>query len=132
MLTEQVLAELKTFGSLERGNSQSHIIATNTVQGMIERGQKLYSFNRDRSGIEITVFVGWIENLNGHKTAVLSKDDSTHPSDLFVSSYVTRDILLSTRGTYDSECFFIEEDTAKRKLKRYIKKQLEKQLENLS
>lgn len=63
---------------------------------------------------------------------VLNRSEKEHSNNMFVSAYVARDIALSTRGTYDTECFFVDEKVARAKLKKYIKAKTERLLEELT
>jgi len=99
---------------------------------MIKKGQVLYRFNRGNSGLDTYTFVSWFDTLSdGSISGVLSRGTGTHHNDLFVHSYIVRDILLSLTEEYDSECFFIEEKLAKGKLKVYLRKRLESNLKDL-
>ena len=98
----------------------------------MERGQKVYRFNRNNDGLEVLVFNCFIENLSGGFTAVISKGENTHPSNLFISTYFCRDLCFGFGGDYPSESYYLCEDQAKRKLKTYLKRKLEKSIESLN
>lgn len=132
MLTHNMLIELKNYSQLERGNNHCREITNALVKAQLKKGQKLYRFNRNESDLDVFVFVSWFETLKeGNMSTVLSRGEKDHHNDLFVNHYTSRDILLSTRGSYDNECFFVDEAVAKRRLKRHIKKKLDKHLEKL-
>lgn len=126
MLTQSMVQDLQRNESGHAGE-----IAYSAIRGLLEKGQMLYRFNRNRDGLDIIKFVGFIDNLSGHPTAIVSNGTKEHHTDLRVENQLVRDILLSTRGSYDSECYFMDSDIAKRKLKRFLKKKLEKQISDL-
>lgn len=129
MLTTQVLQSLKNYSGERVCGTTLNIVANATVKGLLKKGQRLYRFNRDYSGLEVFVFVCFFDTLlDSGQSCILSRGTCDNHNDLFVNSYTVRDILLSTRGNYDNECFFVDEDIAKRRLKRYIKKKLGAQL----
>lgn len=129
MLTQDTL---RTLNSLDpEGRQDLRKMKSIAVRGFLEKGQLLYRFDRNRTNLDVYTFVGFIDNLEGYPTAIISQGTDTHASSMVVEVYLVRDILLSTRGEYDTECYFIEESFAKRRLKRYIKKTLEKQLAEL-
>lgn len=128
MLTTEVLRSLRNYAGERVCATTLNAISVATIRGLLEKGQKLYRFNRDLSGLDVIVFVTCFENLAGGTSYVISNGERDHHNDLRACSYVVRDILLSTRGDYDSECLFLDEKTAKHKLKRYITKRLEAQL----
>lgn len=132
MLTQSILSELRSYGDSERCRAHLSDITRSTIRAKLKKGQHLYSFNRDKTGIDTYVFVSWFETSEGGLFGVLNQGEKLHHSNMFVSGYIARDIALSTRGTYDSECFFVDLDVAKRKLRKYIKAKSEKLLADLS
>ena len=108
-----------------------------TMRALLKAGQKLFRFNYDNSNIDTYTFAGFLElpDSKGITSVVYKGGRGTslvlHHNDLVIDNHLTRDIGLSIDGSYDRECYFLELDFAKRRLKRYIKTKLEKQLENL-
>lgn len=131
MLKQAIVDALSSYANSDKPIPYSREISYSTVRNQIEPGQKLYRFNRDRTGLDVFVFVSWFDLVDGGVSGVINVGESLHHNNLHVDNYITRDILLSARRDYVTECYYLDEELAKRRLKRYMKEKLEDQLAKL-
>tara|TARA_R110002020_G_C15877661_1_gene738803 strand:+ start:155 stop:553 length:399 start_codon:yes stop_codon:yes gene_type:complete len=130
MLESHLLSTLKR--AIDKSSLRVNEVIYPVIYFKMEKGQKVWKFNRSRDGLDLFVFSEFTKGLNGGFHAVLYRGKSDHPKNSFVESYFCRDLYFGLGSDCPSESYYLDEKRAVKALKKYLESKLNSTIKSLS